>query len=74
MALEFIDVKKYKQNNPNEVPTTGHFSFSDKSHPNRLFVSSLQHGDSIVLDKLNAQKMIDFLQKNVIDSPEVDKT
>ena len=72
MALTFIDVKKHKRNDPNEVPESAHFSFSDKSYPNRLFVSILCHGDEITLDKANAQKMIDFLQKNVIDAPEVE--
>ena len=72
--LIFIDVKKFKGKNPNEEPTTGYLSFSSNSFPDRLFVSSLSHGDEITFDKANAQKMIDFLQKNVIDAPEVQKT
>jgi hypothetical protein len=69
--LTFIDVNKFKGKGPEEKPSTAHFSFSDKSFPNRLFVSSLHHGDELTFDKVNAQKLIDFLQKNVIDAPEV---
>jgi len=67
--LTFIDVKRFKTSKTDEIPSTGHFSISDKGPQNRLFVSSLCHGDSITLDRANAQKMVDFLQKNVIDAP-----
>lgn len=71
--LTFIDVKRFKTSKPNEEPEMGYFSFSDNdSNPKeRLFVSSLCHGENIIFDKENAQKMIAFLQKNVIDAPEV---
>jgi uncharacterized pyridoxamine 5'-phosphate oxidase family protein len=67
--LTFIDVNRYQTSKTDEKPTTGYLSFSDNdgNPKNRLFVSSLSHGDKITFDKTNAQKMIDFLQKNVID-------
>ena len=66
--LTFIDVDVYRTSNPNEKPSKSHFSFSNSSYPDRLFVSGLSHGDEITLDKTNSLKLIDFLQKNIIEA------
>lgn len=64
--LTFIDIKTYKGSQ--EEPGKSSLSFSDKSYPDRLcIVGGLLHSSEITFDKQNAQKMIDFLQKHIID-------
>ena len=64
--LNFIDIKTYRESQ--EEPRKSSLSFSDKSYPDRLcIVGGLPHSSEITFDKQNAQKMIDFLQKNIID-------
>ena len=69
MAIRFIDVKVYDNFNPDpNIPNKTSLSFSDKTYPERLcVVGTLSHNSEISFDKTNAQKMVDFLQKNIIN-------
>ena len=43
-------------------------SISDKTEPETMkILGGLDHGSCIEFDKVNAQLLIDYLQKNVID-------
>lgn len=67
--LTFIDVKVFDNSEPDpNIPCKTSLSFSDKTYPDRLcIVGTLPHNAEITFDKANAQKVIDFLQKNIID-------
>ncbi len=72
--ITFIDVNVYDGSNVFDKPSKTSLSFSDKTYPDRLcIVGTLPHNSEISFDKVNAQKVIDFLQKNIIDVPEVQK-
>ena len=59
--MEFIDVI-----DANDEKTSS-FAISNKV-PNRLqIVGGLRHSSEITFDKKNAQKLVDFLQNNIIN-------
>ena len=65
--VTFIDIIDKSCNVGEDTPRQVSLSISDKTTPPTMtMLGGLSHASVIEFDKVNAQKMIDFLQKNVI--------
>ena len=65
--LKFIDVINISRDKGIETNRKCSFSISDKRPDELVVLGVLHHNSNITFDKQNAQKLVDFLQKNIID-------
>ena len=66
--VRFIDVIDKSCEVSDGVNRKVSLSISDKTTPKKMtLLGELNHGAEIEFDKVNAQLLIDYLQKNVID-------
>lgn len=71
MALEFIeviDLTTEKDEDRNRTVTFSHTYWKDEKDAAILSVlGGLSHATKFTFDKINAQKLVDFLQKRIIN-------